>query len=141
MLGTTPLDLASGLLSREHRHLAPATPTPMLAMLAQHCRDGATLAFLAAAMHGTIWKMSQPAASDVETAISDATSSTIKHTAAAAVAWSFIMAQVGGDDERRRVVELGEQTGAVRAERTGCRMTKPRDGFIPLASCSLTVMM
>ncbi len=46
--------------------------------------------FLLAAMHGTIWKMSQPAASEVTT-ISDATSSITKHaTAAAVVPWSFI---------------------------------------------------
>ncbi|KAG0599244.1 hypothetical protein M758_12G138100 [Ceratodon purpureus] len=62
MRGTTPFDFARGWLSREHRHLAPGSPLPMLAMLVQHCLDGMTFAFLLAAMHGTSWKMSHPAA-------------------------------------------------------------------------------
>jgi hypothetical protein len=81
MRGTTPLDLARELLRREHRHLAPGSPLPMLVRLVQHCLEGTAWAFLLAAMHGTSWKMLHPAASD-EATISDARSIT-KHSAAA----------------------------------------------------------
>jgi hypothetical protein len=93
MRGTTPLDLARELLSSEHRHLAPGSPLPMLATLVQHWLEGTAWAFLLAAMHGTSWKMSHPAASD-EATISDATRSITKHAAADAATWSFMVVAV-----------------------------------------------
>jgi hypothetical protein len=101
MRGTTPLDLASELLSREHRHLAPGSPLPMFARLVQHCLEGTAWAFLLAAMHGTSWKMSHPAAWDVPT-ISDATRSITKHTAADTAAWCFMVELWSRSKEMRK---------------------------------------
>jgi len=81
MRGTTPCDLARGWLTREHKHLAPAIPLPMVATLLQHWVDGLTPLLLLAATQGIIWKMSHPAASE-GLAISDATSRTRQSAAA-----------------------------------------------------------
>ena len=71
--GTTPCDLASVWLRREHKQPAPLIPSPMLPMLPtllQHWLDGFSALFLLAATHGIIWKTSHREASD-DTAISE----------------------------------------------------------------------
>ena len=68
--GTTPCELASWWLTREHKHLAPLIPVPNLPTSLQHWLDGFTALFLLATTQGIIWKTSHPAASD-DTTISE----------------------------------------------------------------------